>query len=150
MELDLASFMSIDRFVTEFKQQHKRLHLLVCNAGMAFNHYDTTYDGIESQFGTNFVGHYMLINRLLDTMKQSDRARITIASSIAACMVRNIDYARVTDVWRFNRLINYSTSKLALLVYSHALARKLDGSGVTVNAFHPGLVTTGLYRNISF
>ncbi|KAJ2743634.1 hypothetical protein GGI20_003606 [Coemansia sp. BCRC 34301] len=150
MELDLASFMSIERFVTEFKQQHEQLNLLVCNAGMAFNHYDTTYDGLESQFGTNFVGHYMLIDRLLDTMKQSDRARITIASSIAACMVRNIDYTRVTDVWRFNRLINYSTSKLALLVYSHALARKLHGSGVTVNAFHPGLVTTGLYRNISF
>ncbi|KAJ2743653.1 hypothetical protein GGI19_006673, partial [Coemansia pectinata] len=139
MELDLASFLSIERFATEFKQHHKQLHLLVCNAGMAFNHYDTTYDGLESQFGTNFVGHYMLIDRLLDTMKMSGSARITIASSIAACMVRNIDYSRVTDVWRFNRLINYSTSKLALLVYSHALARKLYGSGVTVNAFHPGL-----------
>ncbi|KAJ2810730.1 hypothetical protein H4S07_002506 [Coemansia furcata] len=150
MELDLASFLSIDRFVTECKQQHKQLHLLVCNAGMAFNHYDTTYDGLESQFGTNFVGHYMLIDRLVDTMKQSGSARITIASSIAACMVRNIDYTRVTDVWRFSRLINYSTSKLALLVYSHALARKLHGSGVTVNAFHPGLAITGLYRNISF
>ncbi|KAJ2416175.1 hypothetical protein H4218_001407 [Coemansia sp. IMI 209128] len=150
IELDLASFLSIDRFVTEFKEQHQQLHLLVCNAGMAFNHYDTTYDGLESQFGTNFVGHYMLIDRLLDTMKKSGSARITIASSIAACMVRSIDYTRVTDVWRFNRLINYSTSKLALLVYSHALARKLQGSGVTVNAFHPGLVITGLYRNISF
>ncbi|KAJ2075179.1 hypothetical protein GGH13_000805 [Coemansia sp. S155-1] len=150
MELDLASFLSIDRFVTEFKQHHKQLNLLVCNAGMAFNHYDTTYDGLESQFGTNFVGHYMLIDRLVDTMKMAGSARITIASSIAACMVRNIDYTRVTDVWRFNRLINYSTSKLALLVYSHALARKLDGSGITVNAFHPGLVITGLYRNISF
>ncbi|KAI8321115.1 NAD(P)-binding protein, partial [Martensiomyces pterosporus] len=150
MELDLASFQSIDRFVDEFKRDHDRLHLLVCNAGVAFNHYDTTYDGLESQFGTNFVGHYKLISQLLDVMKQSGSARITIASSIAACMVRCLDYTRVTHVWRFNRFINYSTSKLALLVYSNALARRLEGTQVTVNAFHPGLVATGIYRYVAF
>ncbi|KAJ2235519.1 hypothetical protein H4R99_001989 [Coemansia sp. RSA 1722] len=150
MELDLSSFMSIERFVADFAKSHSQLNLLACNAGMAFNHYDTTYDGLESQFGTNYVGHYLLITKLLDIMKQSESPRITIASSIAACMIHHIDYTRVTDVWRFNRFINYSTSKLALMVYSNALARQLADTGITVNAFHPGLVVTSLYRNMAF
>ncbi|KAJ2359292.1 hypothetical protein IWW50_000014 [Coemansia erecta] len=150
MELDLSSFMSIDQFATEFRANHTKLHVLVCNAGVAFGHYDTTYDGLESQFGTNFVGHYALIGRLLDSLKSAGGARITIASSIAACMVRSLDYTRITDVWRFNRFVNYSTSKLALLTFSNALARRLQGSDVTVNAFHPGVVATGLYRNVLF
>ncbi|KAI7820759.1 hypothetical protein BX661DRAFT_188946 [Kickxella alabastrina] len=136
MELDLSSFMSIERFAKQFMDEYSQLHLLVCNAGMAFSHYDTTYDGLESQFGTNYV----------DMMKRSGGARITIASSISACMIRHIDYSRVTDVWRFDRLINYSTSKLALMVYSNALARQLKDTDVTVNAFHPGF----LYRNVAF
>ncbi|KAJ2397277.1 Retinol dehydrogenase 13, partial [Coemansia sp. RSA 2559] len=148
--LDLASFISIETFAKEFEKTHGKLHLLVCNAGMAFNHYDTTYDGLESQFGTNFVGHYVLVNRLLRTMKQSGGARITVAASIAASMVREIDYSRVTDVWRFDRFANYATSKLALLVFSSALARRLEGTGITVNAFHPGVVATSLYRNVLF
>ncbi|KAJ2539077.1 hypothetical protein EV175_006388 [Coemansia sp. RSA 1933] len=150
MELDLASFISIETFATEFEKTHGKLHLLVCNAGMAFNHYDTTYDGLESQFGTNFVGHYVLVNRLLHMMKRSGGARITVAASIAACMVNGIDYSRVTDVWRFDRFANYATSKLALLVFSNALARRLEGTGITVNAFHPGVVATSLYRNVLF
>ncbi|KAJ1664660.1 Retinol dehydrogenase 13 [Coemansia sp. RSA 1813] len=150
MELDLASFISIESFAKEFERAYGQLHLLVCNAGMAFNHYDTTYDGLESQFGTNYVGHYVLVNRLLQTMKRSGGARITVAASIAACMVRDIDYSRVTDVWRFDRFANYATSKLALLVFSNALARRLEGTGITVNAFHPGVVATSLYRNVLF
>ncbi|KAJ2716765.1 hypothetical protein H4R19_000446 [Coemansia spiralis] len=148
MELDLASFTSITQFASDFIRAYGRLDVLVCNAGIAFSHYDTTYDGLESQFGTNYIGHYVLIERLLDTMKQTGRARITIASSVAAGMVSSIDYSRITDVWRYSRFANYSTSKLALLVLSNALAEKLHGTGVTVNAFHPGLVTTGLYRNV--
>ncbi|KAJ2723936.1 hypothetical protein GGI07_002314 [Coemansia sp. Benny D115] len=149
MEMDLSSFTSIESFVKLFLQKHEKLHLLVCNAGTAFSHYDTTYDGLESQFGTNYVGHYLLINRLLGAMKKAGNARITIASSIAACMIRHIDYSRVTDVWRFSRFVNYSTSKLALLVYSNALARHLKATGITVNAFHPGIVVTSLYRNMT-
>ncbi|KAI9500070.1 hypothetical protein BX070DRAFT_196371 [Coemansia spiralis] len=148
MEVDLASFMSIEQFAKEFEASYSELHLLVCNAGVAFSHYDTTYDGLESQFGTNFVGHYVLINRLVRMMKPG--GRITVASSVAACMVREIDYTRVTDVWRFDRFANYSTSKLALLAYSNALARRLEPQGITVNAFHPGLVATSLYRNVLF
>ncbi|KAJ2850912.1 hypothetical protein IWW36_001538 [Coemansia brasiliensis] len=148
MELDLASFMSIESFVAEFERAHEQLHVLVCNAGMAFGHYDTTYDGLEAQFGTNYVGHYVLVNRLLPALQRAGGARITFASSVAACMVRSLDLSRVTDVWRFNRFANYSTSKLALLVFANALARRLRGTDVTVNAFHPGLVATGLYRNV--
>ncbi|KAJ2784028.1 hypothetical protein H4R18_001341 [Coemansia javaensis] len=149
MEMDLASFTSIERFAGEFERSYGELHVLVCNAGVAFGHYDTTYDGLEAQFGTNYVGHYVLIGRLLDTMKRSGAARITIASSVAAGMVRTVDYSRVTDVWRFSRFANYSTSKLALLMLAGALERRLRGSGVTVNAFHPGLVATALYRNVA-
>lgn len=149
MELDLASFMSIEKFATDFEAKYKTLHVLACNAGMAFTYYDTTYDGIEAQFGTNYVGHYVLVNRLLNTMKKSGPARITIASSIAACMIPEIDYTRVTDVWRFSRFGNYAISKLAMLVYSNALARQLKDTEITVNAYHPGLVATGLYRNMT-
>ncbi|KAJ2681845.1 hypothetical protein GGH99_005006, partial [Coemansia sp. RSA 1285] len=150
MELDLASFASIERFAGEVERLYGRVHVLVCNAGTAFSHYDTTYDGLEAQFGTNFVGHYVLANRLEPALRRAGRARITVAASVAACMVHEIDYTRVTDVWRFGRFANYATSKLALLVFARALARRLDGSGVTVNAFHPGIVATSLYRNVLF
>ncbi|KAJ2522175.1 hypothetical protein GGI11_001799 [Coemansia sp. RSA 2049] len=150
MELDLASFASIERFASEVERLYGRVHVLVCNAGTAFSHYDTTYDGLEAQFGTNFVGHYVLANRLEPALRRAGRARITVAASVAACMVHEIDYTRVTDVWRFGRFANYATSKLALLVFARALARRLDGSGVTVNAFHPGIVATSLYRNVLF
>ncbi|KAJ1729120.1 hypothetical protein LPJ72_005137 [Coemansia sp. Benny D160-2] len=150
MELDLASFASIERFAGEVERLYGRVHVLVCNAGTAFSHYDTTYDGLEAQFGTNFVGHYVLANRLEPALRRAGRARITVAASVAACMVHEIDYTRVTDVWRFGRFANYATSKLALLVFARALARQLDGCGVTVNAFHPGIVATSLYRNVLF
>ncbi|KAJ2660563.1 hypothetical protein IWW48_002900 [Coemansia sp. RSA 1200] len=150
MELDLASFASIERFANEVERVYGRVHVLVCNAGTAFSHYDTTYDGLEAQFGTNFVGHYVLANRLEPALRRAGRARVTVAASVAACMVHEIDYTRVTDVWRFGRFANYATSKLALLVFSRALARRLQGSGVTVNAFHPGIVATSLYRNVLF
>ncbi|KAJ2362127.1 hypothetical protein H4S01_004935, partial [Coemansia sp. RSA 2610] len=148
IELDLASFMSVQRFAAEFRKTYTRLDVLVCNAGVAFGHYDTTYDGLEAQFGTNFVGHYVLVAQLLDTLKATQGARITVASSVAACMVHGLDYSRITDVWRFSRFVNYSTSKLALLVFANKLARQLRDCDVTVNAFHPGLVATGLYRNV--
>ncbi|KAJ1940195.1 Retinol dehydrogenase 14, partial [Linderina pennispora] len=133
-----------------FSGKYQQLHVLCCNAGVAFNQFDTTYDGIESQFGTNYVGHFVLIDQLLPIMKQSGPARITIASSIAACMVRTLDYKRVTDIWRYDRFINYSTSKLALMMLSATLARRLKDSQVTVNAFHPSLTATGLYRHVLF
>ncbi|KAJ2080525.1 hypothetical protein H4R24_003009 [Coemansia sp. RSA 988] len=154
MELDLASFRSIDLFALEMKRLYKNVNVLVCNAGVAFMHYDTTFDGLESQFGTNYIGHYLLVQKLVPLLQATlaeheTNARVIVASSIAAGMIRNIEYKRITDVWRFSRFGNYATSKLALVMFSNMMARTLAGSGVNVNAFHPGLVATGLYRHVS-
>ncbi|PIA17754.1 NAD(P)-binding protein, partial [Coemansia reversa NRRL 1564] len=153
MELDLASFRSINQFVMEIKRLYKNINLLVCNAGVAFTHYDTTFDGLESQFGTNYVGHYLLVQKLIPLLKATysnhgTNSRVIFASSITAGMVRNIEYNCITDVWRFSRFGNYATSKLALIMFSNKMARTFK-SGINFNTFHPGLVSTALYRHVS-
>ncbi|KAJ2367303.1 hypothetical protein H4S02_001809 [Coemansia sp. RSA 2611] len=148
MELDLASFMSVQQFVAEFCKMYTQLNVLVCNAGVAFGHYDMMYDGFKAQFSTNFVGHYMLVAQLLDTLKATQGVHITVALSVATCMVHRLSYSWITDMWCFSCFVNYSTSKLALLMFANKLAWQLHNYDISVNVFHPGLVAMGLYHNV--
>ncbi|KAJ2850675.1 hypothetical protein IWW36_001719 [Coemansia brasiliensis] len=149
-QLDLASFSSIDEFVKDILSRGSSIDILVNNAGVMACPLSKTTENIEMQFGTNHVGHFILTMGLLEQLKKAqDGARILIVSSIASFLQSEIDYTRIEQDARYHHWRNYGISKLANLLFTTALARKLQGSGITVNALHPGTVFTPLHRHVS-
>ncbi|OMH84260.1 Retinol dehydrogenase 14 [Zancudomyces culisetae] len=151
MELDLASIKSVKSFTENFKAKFNRLDVLVNNAGVMACPYQETEDGIEAQFGVNYVGHFVLTNELLEVMQSTaEGSRIVNVSSIAH-RVGIYETARILDKNLYNRVINYGISKLAFIMFTVELANRLGkDSKITVNALHPGVVDTNLPRYIPF
>ncbi len=151
MLCDLGSMASIRRFASEFKKQYKRLHILINNAGVILPKRHETSDGCELQFGVNHLGHFLLTNLLLDTIKNSAPARIINVSS-GAHKAGKIHFEDIHLKKNFNLVKAYSQSKLANVLFTYELAERLEGSGVTVNALHPGAVATemGINRETGF
>ncbi|KAJ1983465.1 Retinol dehydrogenase 13 [Dimargaris verticillata] len=148
MELDLASLTSVAGFCNTFKAKGLPLHLLVNNAGIMMTPYARTAEGFESQFGVNYVGHFVLTMKLVDVLKHSAPARIINLTSNAHLSTRSIDTKRLEDPKAYDPRVNYAISKLANLLFTAELSRRLEGTGVTVNAAHPGPVATELYRHL--
>ncbi|KAJ2131983.1 Retinol dehydrogenase 13 [Coemansia sp. RSA 1807] len=150
MQLDLASLASIDKFVKDIKARSRTVDILVNNAGIMACPYAQTADGIEMQFGTNHVGHFALTVGLLDELKNAaDGARVVVVASIAAFMQMEIDYQQIDEQAKYHKYQNYGISKLANILFATALARKLEGTRVTVNVLHPGTIATQLLRHMS-
>ncbi|KAJ1828640.1 hypothetical protein LPJ70_007202 [Coemansia sp. RSA 2708] len=150
VHLDLASLESVDAFVKNVRARGTPVDVLVNNAGVMACPAAKTRDAIELQFGTNHVGHFALTMGLVDQLKQAkDGARVVVVSSIAAFLQRSISYAQIEQAQLYHRWQNYGISKLANLLFATALARRLEGSGVAVNALHPGTIATGLHRHVS-
>lgn len=151
MNLDLGSLDSVRLFANEFLSKQKELHGLVNNAGVMFTPEGKTKDGFETQFGTNHLGHYLLTELLLNTLKQTAPSRIVILSSCyhdkAQGREGKINFddlnfeKRKYDGWEA-----YAQSKLANLLYAKSLGKRLAGSGVTAVSVHPGWVRTNLIR----
>ncbi|KAJ1909978.1 hypothetical protein H4219_006308 [Mycoemilia scoparia] len=151
MPLDLGSFASINNFVEEYKKKNLPINLFVANAGiMMLPKFTETTDGVECQFGINHLGHFYVINSLLDIIKKSAPARIVIVSSIAQFGAEKIDYEAILDKTKYSSDYNYSVSKLANVTFANSLARKLKGTDVVVNSLHPGAVHTSLTRYLPF
>ena len=147
--LDLASLASITDFAGRFAASHAALDILVNNAGvMALPTRQTTADGFEMQFGTNYLGHYALTARLLPRLRRANQPRVVNLSSMAhrsgAIDFDDLQGARAYRPWRA-----YSQSKLAMLMFALELQRRSDaaGWGVTSNAAHPGYARTDLMAN---
>ncbi|OMH78901.1 Retinol dehydrogenase 13 [Zancudomyces culisetae] len=147
MELNLASFKSIRKFLESFKAQYTKLDLLINNAGVMMCPYMTTEDGLELQFGTNHVGHFILTNGLLNEIKAAKRARILCLSSIAQ-FTGVYDKSLVLESSKYDKVVNYGISKLANAMFARELSKRLEGTGVTVNSLHPGAVDTNLNRHL--
>ncbi|XP_017132911.1 retinol dehydrogenase 13-like [Drosophila elegans] len=148
-QLDLSSQESIRKFAAEFKQEQDKLHVLVNNAGVMRGPKMLTKDGVEMQLGVNHIGHFLLTNLLLDVLKKSAPSRIVVLSSIAHTLGA-INVADLNSEKSYDEGRAYNQSKLATVLFTRELAKRLEGSGVTVNALHPGLVDTGLARNWAF
>lgn len=146
MPLDLASAASIRAFATAFRAAHDRLDVLVNNAGLWGRERTTTPDGFETTFGVNHLGPFLLTHELLDLLKASAPARIVNLSSSLHYRGR-MDWDDVMfERRRFSGTTAYNQSKLANVLFTAALAERLAGTGVTVNAVHPGVVRTELTR----
>jgi NAD(P)-dependent dehydrogenase (short-subunit alcohol dehydrogenase family) len=144
--LDLASKASIRGFAARFAASHDRLDVLVNNAGLWPTTRGTTKDGLETTFGVNHVGTWLLTQELLPLLRRSAPARIVVLSS-ALHYRGKLDWDDLQfERRKYNPTAAYNQSKLANVLFTKALARRLAGSGVTVNAVHPGVVTTELFR----
>ena len=140
---DFSELDQVRRMAAEFSARHKELHVLLNNAGLFALHRRTTHDGFEAHFGVNHLAPFLLTNLLLDTLKSSAPARIvTVASAVHNRGRIDLDDLQAVRGYRGFRA--YSTSKLANILFTTELARRLDGTGVTANALHPGVVATGL------
>jgi NAD(P)-dependent dehydrogenase (short-subunit alcohol dehydrogenase family) len=136
---DLSNFEEVRKFATEFKSQYSRLDVLVNNAGAIFKEFDANPDRVEMTMALNFFGIYLLTGLLLDTLKGSVPSRIINVSSMMHQMAKN-NFTAFNDEISYKAINSYALSKLALLHFTYKLAEKLTGTGISVNAMHPGWV----------
>lgn len=141
---DLSSQQQVRDLARRFQERHNRLNVLINNAGGMWLQRRLTVDGLELTFALNHLAYFLLTELLLDTLKASAPARIINVSSLA----HRRGYGRMSfdDLMgerRYNGWKAYCQSKLANLLFTYELARRLEGTGVTANALHPGWVATG-------
>lgn len=139
---DLSVLADIRRVAEEFKRRHARLDVLVNNAGAIIMEHRVTPDGFEATFATNHLNYFLLTLSLLDVLKASAPARIVNVSS-AGHKLGRIDFDDLQkERTRYSGLHAYTDSKLANILFTRELARRLDGTGVTVNCLHPGSIAS--------
>ena len=147
MPLDLASFRSIRSFAADVLDHFDRLDVLVDNAGLILLRRRETDDGFEETFGVNHLGHFLLTDLLLERLYASAPARVVVVSSNAHKGARRgLDFDDLQGERRYRWMDAYSKSKLANIYFTRELARRIDGTGVTVNALHPGFVRSDFGR----
>ncbi len=143
---DLASQRSVRRAAEEFKSAHPRLDVLINNAGVFWGRRQVTGDGLEATFAINHLGHFLLTQLLEEELKASAPSRIVNVSSSAYKAAR-LNLADLQSERGYDAMRAYGNSKLANILFTYELARRLDGSGVTANCLHPGVVRTRIGRN---
>jgi NAD(P)-dependent dehydrogenase (short-subunit alcohol dehydrogenase family) len=146
MPLDLASLKSVRAFALAFTAKFSRLDVLVANAGVMTQKRQLTADGFEMDFGVNHVGHFLLTELLLPLLKASAPSRIVVVSS-AMHASGKIDFDDLASEKSWSG--SYPRSKLANMLFVHALAKRLEGTQVVVNGLHPGVISTELARDFS-
>jgi NAD(P)-dependent dehydrogenase (short-subunit alcohol dehydrogenase family) len=149
MPLDLSSQLSIREFAKSFLASYDRLDVLVNNAGVMPRHWTATVEGLEAQLGVNHIGPFLLTHLLLDVLKASAPSRVVTVSSIYHHNGK-IDLENLNLKDDYTMLRAYGQSKLANILFANELARRLDGTGVTSNSLHPGVVNTRIMRNVPF
>jgi NAD(P)-dependent dehydrogenase (short-subunit alcohol dehydrogenase family) len=144
--VDLSSQKSIREGAEEFLKTHDKLHVLINNAGAANGKPAKTVDGIELTFAVNHLGYFLLTNLLLNVIKKSEPARIVSVSSEGQKSGK-IHWDDINFDKKYNDLDVYCQSKLANIMFSNELSRKLQGTNVTSNSLHPGVVKTQFGMN---
>ncbi|WP_407542525.1 SDR family NAD(P)-dependent oxidoreductase (plasmid) [Deinococcus radiomollis] len=157
---DLSDQASIRQLVSAFHQRYTQLHVLVNNAGIHLQERQLSKDGTEMHFAVNHLAPFLLSNLLLDTLKASAPARIVNVSSQTIADTRPVpllcqprpavlnldDLQSARD---FEPVLAYGRSKLAMVMCGYVLARRLRGSGLSVNALHPGIVATDIVADVA-
>lgn len=146
LPVDLASLASVRELAATFLARYDRLDVLINNAGIMPAEQVITEDGFEMQMAVNHLSHFLLTHLLLDCLKASAPARIVNVSSMMH-KKGEMDLATFTGFHKYKMQAAYSQSKLANMMFTVELAERLNGSGVTVNALHPGAVATDIVRS---
>ena len=145
LKCDLASFESIRDCCKEFKSKYDKLHVLINNAGVWDFKRRESKDGIENIFATNYLAPFLMTNLLLDILKKSSPSRVINVTS--GMHYGTINFDDIEFKQKFSGAKAYRQSKLGLILYTRLLAKKLEGTGVTVNCVHPGMNKTDLGRD---
>ncbi|KAI4973866.1 short-chain dehydrogenase TIC 32, chloroplastic-like isoform X1 [Hordeum vulgare subsp. vulgare] len=157
MEMDLSSLDSVRRFARSFNSSHEHLNVLINNAGIMACPFQLSKDGIELQFATNHVGHFLLTNLLLDKMESTAKETgvqgriVTVASS---AHIRSdgsgFDLSKLNDKSKYNGCNAYAVTKLANILHANELSRRFQerGCNLTSNSLHPGLIETSIIRYV--
>ena len=150
MQLDLGSLRSIAKFAEQYRASYEKLDLLIANAGVMMPpQRESTREGFELQFGTNHLGHFALIGRLLPVIMATPGSRVVVVASSAHRMaefdIEDLNWQRR----RYKKMQSYGQSKLANLLYTYELQRRLTdaGSQTIATAAHPGWTATNLQRH---
>ena len=149
-QLDLASLDSIRDAAAEISSSLDRIDLLINNAGVMYTPRQKTADGFEMQFGTNHLGHFAWTGLLLDQLVEVEGSRIVIVSSVGHRIRSRIDFADLHADRGYNRVVAYGRSKLANLLFTYALQRRLEAADAETVALaaHPGGSDTELGRHM--
>ncbi|XP_023129563.2 retinol dehydrogenase 12-like [Amphiprion ocellaris] len=148
MKLDLSDSKSIREFAEAINRDEPKLNILINNAGVMVCPYGKTADGFETQIGVNHFGHFLLTHMLLDLIKRSAPARIITVSSMAHSW-GSINLEDINSEKSYDKRKAYSQSKLANILFSRSLAKRLEGTDVTTYSLHPGVVQTDLWRHLT-
>ena len=147
-ELDLSSLDSVRAAASELGAAHPRIDLLICNAGVMYPPKQTTHDGFELQFGTNHLGHFALTGLLLERMLPVPGSRVVTVSSVGHRIRARVNFDDLQWERSYSRVRAYGQSKLANLMFTYELQRRLSGAGTTIAvAAHPGFAATELMRH---
>ena len=147
---DLSNFESVVECTQEIQSLNRPIDVLMCNAGiMAPPSLQQKY-GLELQFVTNHLGHFILVNRLLEQVKQAPAGRVVMLSSLGhlTSVPGGINFNNLDGEQGYTPFTFYGQTKLANLLMSNELSRRLEGSNTTANAVHPGIIMTPLMRNL--
>lgn len=144
MIADLSSSQAVRQLADEFRRKYSRLNVLINNAGLFNLRRHVTADGYEVTFATNYLSPFLLTNLLLDELEASAPSRVINVSSIAHYS-GHIDFYDLNAGKGYSGFKAYSQSKLALILFTRQLAKKLEGTGVAVYSLHPGAVATNIW-----
>ena len=146
--LDLGDLTSVRAATDLVREKTERIDVLVANAGLAGQR-GATKQGFELQFGTNHLGHFLFVTRLLDLLERSAPSRIVIVASAAHYRARQIDWDALRRPTRtFAGWPEYQVSKLCNVLFARELARREQGKGVSTYAVHPGVIASDLWRRL--
>ncbi len=146
---DLSSQQAIRDLVDEFKSKYQQLHILINNAGIVLSKRHTTVDGMETVFAVNYLAPFLLTNLLLDVLKASAPARIVNITSELHKRAK-MDFDDLQSEKNYGAFWTYNKSKLALILFTYELARRIEGTGVNINVVHPGVIRTNLGRDMNW
>jgi len=145
---DLSSQQAIRQLVADFKKKYRQLHVLINDAGVVLRKRTLTTDGIETNFAVNYLAPFLLTNLLLDVLKKSAPARIINVTS-GYYKRATINFDDLQSEKDYSAFGTYAKSKLALVLFTRELSRRLKGTNVTVNVLHPGVIKSNLGRDMS-
>ena len=145
VQLDLSSLESVRAFSSKVLASEPRIDILVNNAGMMGCPYAKTVDGFETTFGVNHLAPFLLTNLLLGRLKEAPSARIVNVSALLYRLGK-INFDDLNSEQSYSAFAAYNQSKLANILFTRSLAQRLEGTKVTVNTLHPGVIRTDLGR----
>ena len=148
---ELTDFDNIVACTNEVRAMGMPIDMLICNAGIMALPECEQVNGLEKQFATNHLGHFILVHRLLDQVKAAPKGRIVMLSSSGHTMAPEdgIQFDNLSGEVGYKPWAAYGQSKLANLLMAKELAHRFEGTSVTANAVHPGVINTNLGRHFS-